>query len=184
MNIDLHQIANSLANCVRQRPSYYSREDVVQDALVILLQQKYPPDCKVEETIWRWRDAKRKLRDYLRSKTRYTGELTEPSEGEIVDPDPILDLRDALSAVGLTETERAVLLLLYEDSLTQTEVAARLRLSQSRVYQIKKEAQEKLRGYLSDPEGDLYPGPVVSPRHERPRDKKPPRRKKAAGQGA
>lgn len=141
------------------RPSYYSIEDVQQDACVILLQQVYPADSPVPEVAWRFRDATNKLRDYLKHKTRYESEYTEAAK-PVTDPgsDERIDARAALDAVGLTPHEKAVTLARYEDGLTEAEIAARFNCCRQAVNQTLRASQEKLRGYFD--ESYLRPRPV------------------------
>lgn len=160
---EIVSLAGRIASKIRVRPSYYSREDVEQDAIVILLQQTYDPACDIPELPWRFRNCLGLLRDHLKSKIRFTGELQE-GDGAThdVQPDARTDTRAALDAVGLDDQERAVLLAQYEDGLTQQETATRLGICQQRVHQVRTAALEKLRGYFS--ENDLRAG-AVQPTH-------------------
>jgi len=152
-------LAPRIASKSLPRPSYYSTEDVQQDACVILLQQEYDPECGVPEVAWRFRDCLTRLRDYLKHKTRFESEYTDAANPVTDAPaDHRLDVHAALDAVGLTPHEKATLLARYEDGLTQEEIAARFGCGQQAVHQTLVIAQEKLRGYFD--EDYLRPRPV------------------------
>ena len=141
------------------RPSYYSIEDVQQDACMILLQQQYPADSPVPEIAWRFRDATNKLRNYLKHKTRFESDYTETAN-PVHDPasEERIDARAALDAVGLTPHEKAVTLARFEEGLTEAEIAVRFNCCRQAIHQTLRASQVKLRGYFD--EDYLCPRPI------------------------
>lgn len=151
-------------------PSYYDREDVEQDAFLLLWQQTYDPACGVPEVSWRWRMAVRKLKDQLKAKTKYVGELDGVDlSRESVPPDARLDNRHVLQSVELSHFQMVVMLAMFEDGLTRRQIADRHGVPVSAVDYAYSKAKEKLREYLgaeAERPGDLLSRPVVATRHE------------------
>ena len=145
---ELLELAKRIAKRIYLRPSYYSREDIEQDAAVILLGQKYDPSCGVAELPWRWRRCIRDLRDYLKHKARFTGDLPSSLHEPLIAQDEKADVRDALDSVGLSPREQAILLARYEEGLTQEEIAERFGVIQQSIQRTLANATEKLRSYF------------------------------------
>jgi RNA polymerase sigma factor (sigma-70 family) len=156
----IQALAGRIASRIHVRPSYYSHEDVVQDACTILLQQEYPPESGIEELAWRFRSCVSSLRDLLKHKIRQMVELPEGGAPvEPIVPDERLDRQAMMAASGLTQIEQAILVARYDESLTQQEIADRFGYCQQTVNAYIHNALDKLRGQYT--KNHLCPGPVL-----------------------
>jgi len=84
--------------------------------------------------------------------TATLGELIGSTADDFAGVDRRIDLQEAM--MKLKPEERQVLLLLYEEGLSQRSAADRLQVSQMSISRIQRRAIEKLKGWLTEPEDD------------------------------
>lgn len=84
--------------------------------------------------------------------TATLGELIGSTADDFAGVDRRIDLQEAM--MKLKPEERQVLLLLYEEGLSQRSAADRLQVSQMSISRIQRRAIEKLKGWLTEPGDD------------------------------
>ncbi|CAI6080419.1 sigma-70 family RNA polymerase sigma factor [Cohnella sp. JJ-181] len=84
--------------------------------------------------------------------TATLGELIGSTADDFAGVDRRIDLQEAM--MKLKPEERQVLLLLYEEGLSQRSAADRLQVSQMSISRIQRRAIEKLKGWLTEPDDD------------------------------
>ncbi|MFD2334041.1 sigma-70 family RNA polymerase sigma factor [Cohnella sp. GCM10020058] len=84
--------------------------------------------------------------------TATLGELIGSTADDFAGVDRRIDLQEAM--MKLKPEERQVLLLLYEEGLSQRSAADRLQVSQMSISRIQRRAIEKLKGWLTEPDED------------------------------
>ncbi|MDI4647583.1 sigma-70 family RNA polymerase sigma factor [Cohnella hashimotonis] len=84
--------------------------------------------------------------------TATLGELIGSTADDFAGVDRRIDLQEAM--LKLKPEERQVLLLLYEEGLSQRSAADRLQVSQMSISRIQRRAIEKLKGWLTEPGED------------------------------
>lgn len=163
MDLKVLTFCKSTARRIRFIPSWWDREDVLQECYVayIELAPQYPPDCAVPRDTWLWRKVVTRVKQKAgRVRRGDTGEVDAlPDTRTPPHPDAKMDKQTLMDIVGFTPVERTVMTLRYDEGLTHQMIADRLERSRPYISEVIKRAHQRAEAYFT--ENDLCSDSVL-----------------------
>lgn len=136
------------------------REEIVQDALVTIMQKYKSLTIETSFSAWAYMVLKNKMLDYFKTRKLHAAKMDQyqrENPGGVWEPDPELQakLKDCFTRIHRLHDRHARVLNLHYQGYTTDEICSRMNISQSNLYVILSRARKMLELCLR--EGDIEP---------------------------